>query len=632
MTRHYIQKVTYCVLFLFTLIHFSNNTSLSIFEQKKYKKLSENIGLYSLNDDVEILTAENFKNELYNNERAWVVEFYNSWCGFCQRFAPSWKAFATDVKGWKSVVGIGVMDCANDENTPICREFEIMAYPTIKYFYENYKEGPKNLGEKFSVGSHAHEHRQKVLEVIQKEQTEGRGKHFPDILPYVDSDLKELFKSGTENTFLIIQKEDDHIGSEVIMDLHKIKNIRFSFSNNTELINKFGIKDFPALIFVEKDETFQIIKTEGKREAYRTAIEKYVHPKKVISDYNIVKLDHHDNTNEPSMNEFLETREKQALKERIKKMGDVVFQMDLEAALRYSLRHEVATVKEITKEKLTALKIYLNVLSKYFPFGRNGRIFLQDLKDFVWYKTTVKGDDIAKILMNAEKEDQLVFSSPHHWLGCKGSSNIYRGYPCGLWKMFHYLTVNAADYNEGVKGSNYKIVLEAMHGYIKHFFGCTDCSQHFQDMAKKRELSKVTSWDDSILWLWMAHNEVNKRLSGDQTEDPEYPKYQFPSKNSCPRCYDKDDSWNVGEVLYYLKHMYSNINIRYIGSDTRILHLGLDGSHNYSTESGLFKTLDTTMCFILYVASFILILVVIYMFLKRGYRKKVYHHDLLGKV
>lgn len=130
----------------------------------------------------------------------------------------------------------------------------------------------------------------------------------------------------------------------------------------------------------------------------------------------------------------------------------------------------------------------------------------------------------------------------------------------------------------------------------------------------------------------MAHNEVNKRLSGDQTEDPEYPKYQFPSKNSCPRCYDKDDSWNVGEVLYYLKHMYSNINIRYIGSDTRILHLGLDGSHNYSTESGLFKTLDTTMCFILYVASFMLILVVIYMFLKRGYRKKVYHHDLLGKV
>lgn len=26
------------------------------------------------------------------------------------------------------------MDCAKDENSPICREYEVMAYPTLKFF------------------------------------------------------------------------------------------------------------------------------------------------------------------------------------------------------------------------------------------------------------------------------------------------------------------------------------------------------------------------------------------------------------------------------------------------------------------------------------------------------------------
>ena len=29
----------------------------------------------------------------------WVVEFYSSWCGHCQHFAPVWKEMATRVKG-----------------------------------------------------------------------------------------------------------------------------------------------------------------------------------------------------------------------------------------------------------------------------------------------------------------------------------------------------------------------------------------------------------------------------------------------------------------------------------------------------------------------------------------------------
>lgn len=152
-------------------------------------------------------------------------------------------------------------------------------------------------------------------------------------------------------------------------------------------------------------------------------------------------------------------------------------------------------------------------------------------------------------------------------------------------------------------------------------------------MAKRRNIHKVASWDESILWLWSAHNEVNKRLSGDQTEDPEYPKQQFPSKERCLRCHNSDDTWNMQEILQYMKHVYNSINVRYIGSDTRILHIGLDGSTDLPTSSRFFKKLDLSLCLVLYVGSFLLLIALIRMFWRRGgYRKKAYYHSLLGKV
>ena len=29
----------------------------------------------------------------------WIIEFYSSWCGHCQHFAPTWKELATRIKG-----------------------------------------------------------------------------------------------------------------------------------------------------------------------------------------------------------------------------------------------------------------------------------------------------------------------------------------------------------------------------------------------------------------------------------------------------------------------------------------------------------------------------------------------------
>lgn len=54
-------------------------------------------GLYSSEDKVTQLTTNNFNENVYNSSSAWVVQFYNSWCGHCIKFSPIWKELAADI-------------------------------------------------------------------------------------------------------------------------------------------------------------------------------------------------------------------------------------------------------------------------------------------------------------------------------------------------------------------------------------------------------------------------------------------------------------------------------------------------------------------------------------------------------
>lgn len=205
--------------------------------------------------------------------------------------------------------------------------------------------------------------------------------------------------------------------------------------------------------------------------------------------------------------------------------------------------------------------------------------------------------------------------------------------------MFHYLTVQAA---RDDRQTDPLEVLRALHGFVKHFFGCSHCSEHFQEMAERRDIWSVSSKDDAILWLWSAHNEVNKRLAGDNTEDPEFPKKQFPTTDLCAECHrvgsdenDTDTQWNRHDVLHFLKRMNSPLNTSRFGVENEnALSESLD-HRNITQQLGstsAFSEWDIRMGLITYACCILIIIVAIKLFMHRGYRKKIYVHDSLGKV
>ncbi|KAI9323354.1 thioredoxin-like protein [Dichotomocladium elegans] len=88
-------------------------------------------GFYSSRDAVIELTPKNFEKTVMGTNQLVAVEFYAPWCGHCQRLAPDWKKAAKNLEG---LVKLGAVDCDNDANRPLCAQYEIKGFPTIKVF------------------------------------------------------------------------------------------------------------------------------------------------------------------------------------------------------------------------------------------------------------------------------------------------------------------------------------------------------------------------------------------------------------------------------------------------------------------------------------------------------------------
>ena len=106
--------------------------------------------LYDHNSkEIRILSDTNFSKNVFeddvNSRRIQLIQFYNSWCGHCIAFAPTFKKLAHQSRQWKQLMSISVVDCAQDINTKLCRNMDINVYPTIKLFWFSPKSDQKGF-------------------------------------------------------------------------------------------------------------------------------------------------------------------------------------------------------------------------------------------------------------------------------------------------------------------------------------------------------------------------------------------------------------------------------------------------------------------------------------------------------
>src|SRR5919201_3531034 len=79
--------------------------------------------------EIKAVTDATFDQEVVNNDKPVLVDFWAAWCGPCKMVAPEMEKLADKYEGAVDVVKVDV-----DANPRISQAFNIMSIPTIAFF------------------------------------------------------------------------------------------------------------------------------------------------------------------------------------------------------------------------------------------------------------------------------------------------------------------------------------------------------------------------------------------------------------------------------------------------------------------------------------------------------------------
>ncbi|CAJ0924411.1 unnamed protein product, partial [Mesorhabditis belari] len=483
--------------------------------------------------------------------------FYSDWCGHCRAFAPLYKRLADDVKGWSPVVKVAAINCADQVNEATCRANGVQYFPFIKYFPRNSSQSFD--GNKLKAFQSLAEMRDQLTKVVIDDFSVNRFPDWPDFDYLNDVTTYGHLWDGVDASaqFLAIVFESHQTsltGAQLLLDLSKHRDrlvARRSLRTN-HLTDILHLTDFPSIAIFKKGETQPVHVSEIRR-MLLSEVEAFLGtPTKSVSN-SIIQM-HSRRVNRTAQCE-----------ENPDECRPLYFvsEVDMLKAMRYALYRETArNGTPLHGNNLTALYQFLNALSDHFPTttspdgGHNEstldrstravRVFMR-LREFLEKRGLDKSipvEDWQKEFLDAESDSGSPFPTTAEWDHCKGSTPQYRGYTCGLWTTFHTISVTA--YRQGANSADFHPlpILHAIRDWVGNFFGCLHCREHFLRMATKsfKIEDNVKTREDVFLYLWEAHNRVNKRLMGRDTEDPKFPKYLFPANFLCQNCSGNETS------------------------------------------------------------------------------------------
>jgi len=177
------------------------------------------------------------------------------------------------------------------------------------------------------------------------------------------------------------------------------------------------------------------------------------------------------------------------------------------------------------------------------------------------------------------------------WTEACSHKVIGSGYTCGLWELFHILTIGSSlqdhrwfAFRRGYSTAPMELA-QVLKRAVNQFLACDVCRWNFvnaydrcthdrckrlvDDMPELHEPVENTSEDDVgkelAIWLWEVHNSVNVRLMRESAseEDRNVTKDEqlaavFPPPSLCPKCWHDDTLrvYDKNEVYAFLKRWY----------------------------------------------------------------------------
>uniref|UniRef100_A0A7N8YQ90 Sulfhydryl oxidase n=1 Tax=Mastacembelus armatus TaxID=205130 RepID=A0A7N8YQ90_9TELE len=505
--------------------------------------------LYTDEDPLVILSSSTLKPTVSNSSSAWLIQFYSSWCGHCIQYSSTWKTLAQDVKDWQQAIGVAVLDCAQEENFDVCKEYSIKFYPTFKVHSctEYYLQ--------------VQAVRQLMVNILQNHTRLDWPNHCPPLDPLSSEKLLPLLGQRSDVfTAIVVEEPDSYVGREVILDLLQYSGVQVkrALSTDRPLVESLKITTFPSVYLLHPNGTHTHLHVEKRLRFFFSSLLRTLPgvQRRLMSD-----------SSSSSQVEALPHKQSPEIWREFDRSK--VYTADLESALHYLLRVELATHSTLEGEELKVFKDFVTLVSKLYPGGGSVVKLMETLSDWLLSLPLqrIPYQAVLDLVNNKMRISGVHLGAELRWVGCQGSKVGLRGYPCSLWTLFHVLTVQhdampTALENTGLEGETAP-VLQVMRRYIRTFFGCEQCGRHFEQAAAA-SMDRVLDREQQVLWLWNQHNMVNYRLAGSLSDDPLFPKAPWPSPSLCASCHEEKSGvhvWNQDNVLRFLRHHYGASNL-----------------------------------------------------------------------
>jgi len=310
---------------------------------------------------------------------------------------------------------------------------------------------------------------------------------------------------------------------------------------------------------------------------------------------------------------------------------------DAATSFQYTLQNSIYMSNgPLSKDKAVALQKWIRLLYMTLPHDDDTSEFnttweqLKILRSK--FNTAITSKDEMLKLLGLEKE------AGSEWSTCRMDNDQF-GYTCGLWNLFHIITVGYAEHDDDngthhPKDAPPPIQSEVkasiiLRNYIDYFFSCRECREHFlkgyddcaHDVCHRFETtgesnsSSSSNSQELALWLWEVHNGVNVRLlhelfdreeKGRRPSLEEEERVLWPSRDMCRDC------WLEGEggdgVVWDKEVVYRFLKMTYWPNNETI---GENKSHHLSTQNKRISPKITFMTpiYLLGIAAFLWYLV-----------------------